>query len=445
MFFFHFTRGHAHLTIQYMTPLLAFNLTSDMFDILVSLVLAISLIFDLSGSGKLKRYFTWMVLFNIAMTICDIPDWLPQGTFDPAFQRMVLLVGTTFYYVFFFLLMGSFFFYECEYVSSAVVIPKRVRRTMSLFTFLCCVLVIATAPFGLSVYITADNHFERGALYPIMFTLYIIQDLLCFYIPLKSYAHMRTKELVFIFVYALIPIVALVFQALFRGYALENIATTMALLLAYINVQTELSFKNQQEQAEKLTHVLVESIEAKDQYTKGHSARVAKYTQEIAYRMGYSTQQLRDIYLIALLHDVGKMGIPDAIINKNGRLTDAEMRVIRKHPLIGATILRQFPNFVDGARYHHERYDGKGYPEGLAGHKIPECARIIAVADSYDAMTSNRSYRAIMPQQDVRREIIRGMGTQFDPRIADIMVDIIDEDKDYQNRQQMDEKSDLYI
>ena len=142
--------------------------------------------------------------------------------------------------------------------------------------------------------------------------------------------------------------------------------------------------------------------------------------------------------MIGLLHDVGKIGVPDAIINKKERLTDEEYDVIKKHPVIGKQILetiKEMPNLSSGARWHHERFDGKGYPDGLAGEDIPEVARIIAVADAYDAMTSKRSYRDTLPQDKVREELINCSGTQFDPRFAQVMVELIDEDKDYQMRE----------
>ena len=126
------------------------------------------------------------------------------------------------------------------------------------------------------------------------------------------------------------------------------------------------------------------------------------------------------------------------IINKTTRLTDDEYAVIKTHPIIGAEILgnmSELPDIVIGAKYHHERYDGMGYPEGLSGENIPLVARIIGVADAYDAMTSNRSYREVLPQQVVRNEIIKGKGTQFDPVFAGIMLNIIDEDKNYDLRE----------
>ena len=162
--------------------------------------------------------------------------------------------------------------------------------------------------------------------------------------------------------------------------------------------------------------------------------RVADYSREIAKRMGKSVQEQDQIYYMGLLHDVGKIGIPDEIINKTDRLTDEEFAIIRRHPLIGADILRnvsEMPALSTGTRGHHERYDGKGYPDRLKGEQIPLEARIIAVADSYDAMTSRRSYRDILPQDVVRSEIEKGKGTQFDPQITDIMLAMIDEDVEY--------------
>ena len=183
-----------------------------------------------------------------------------------------------------------------------------------------------------------------------------------------------------------------------------------------------------------VVQTLAEAIDAKDTYTNGHSDRVAQYSREIAKRYGYSDKEQDDIYMMGLLHDVGKIGVPDAIINKTGRLTDEEFETIKTHPVVGDRILskvKEMPKLSIGARWHHERYDGKGYPDGQKGEEILEEARIIAVADAYDAMTSHRSYRDILPQSVVRSEIEKGKGTQFDPKFADIMLQMIDEDKEY--------------
>ncbi len=179
-----------------------------------------------------------------------------------------------------------------------------------------------------------------------------------------------------------------------------------------------------------IMRTIARTIDAKDKYTNGHSRRVAKYAGELAKRLGKSRQEQKDIYYAALLHDVGKIHIPDAIINKPARLTDEEFSYIKLHPVIGYYILRDIKGnamIPQGAKWHHERFDGNGYPNGLAGENIPEVARIIGVADAYDAMTSNRSYRQVMSQARVREEIEKGRGTQFDPEIADVMLGMIDD------------------
>ena len=159
------------------------------------------------------------------------------------------------------------------------------------------------------------------------------------------------------------------------------------------------------ENEQMLVHIvqtLAGTIDAKDTYTNGHSSRVADYSREIAKRFGYDDSALNDIYMMGLLHDIGKIGIPDAIINKPGKLTDEEFELIKNHPIMSDNILRNIkekPELSMGARWHHERFGGGGYPDGIKGEDIPEQARIIAVADAYDAMTSCRSYRDPMPQE----------------------------------------------
>lgn len=183
---------------------------------------------------------------------------------------------------------------------------------------------------------------------------------------------------------------------------------------------------------------LSEAVDAKDRYTSGHSERVAEYSRMIAERMGKSIEEQEEIYRAGLLHDVGKIRIPVEIINKASKLTDEEYNTIKVHPVTGYHILRGISGngqIAIAAKYHHERYDGRGYPNGLVGEKIPEIARILGVADSYDAMTSNRSYRKALPQEVVRGEIEKGKGTQFDPYIADIMLQMIDEDVNYEMQQ----------
>ncbi|MBO4384451.1 MAG: HD domain-containing protein [Clostridia bacterium] len=227
-----------------------------------------------------------------------------------------------------------------------------------------------------------------------------------------------------------------------RAYApliLTLVFTVIAVLLVLTILLTIIiRFNRRQAQFTALSMHVVEAlaaaIDAKDPYTNGHSGRVAAYSREIGKRFGYSQKKQEEIYMMGLLHDVGKIGIPDAVINKPGKLTDEEFEIIKTHPATGAYILSktsELPRMAVGAHWHHERYDGKGYPDGLSGTDIEEEARIIAVADAYDAMSSCRSYRDMLPQDVVRSEIEKGRSTQFDPAFAEIMLGIIDEDKDY--------------
>ncbi|MDD6039290.1 MAG: response regulator [bacterium] len=183
---------------------------------------------------------------------------------------------------------------------------------------------------------------------------------------------------------------------------------------------------------------LSEAVDVKDRYTNGHSKRVGDYAKMLARALGKSEQEQEDILYAGLLHDVGKIRVPDDIINKSSGLTQQEYDYMKLHPVSGYHILKNIssnPLLAEAARFHHERYDGTGYPSGLAGEDIPEIGRIIAVADSYDAMASNRSYRSCMPQEDIIREMEKAKGTQLDPKIADIFIEMIKSDTEYTMRQ----------
>lgn len=228
---------------------------------------------------------------------------------------------------------------------------------------------------------------------------------------------------------------------------LLRVRHTIDLIRLQTNLSCEVEKKTQEvmalhEKQEKISMQIVTAlsgaIDAKDTYTNGHSTRVAEYSREIARHAGLSEEKQNEIYMMGLLHDVGKIGIPDAIINKPAKLSDEEYAIIKTHPVMGAGILKnitEFPKLATGARWHHERYDGKGYPDGISGEEIPLEARIIAIADAYDAMSSKRSYRGVLPQDIIRAEMEKGKGTQFDPVFAEIMIAMIDEDTDYQMRE----------
>ncbi len=206
----------------------------------------------------------------------------------------------------------------------------------------------------------------------------------------------------------------------------------MALVNYGITTEQIRKYKKRHERDNEIIKESIETftgfIDAKDPYTNGHSKRVAYYTRRLAKEMGFEGEALDRIYYTALLHDCGKIGVPDNILGKPGKLTDEEFEIIKSHTVRGGEILHRFKSLEhveDGARYHHERYDGKGYPEGKAGNDIPLIARIICVADSYDAMNTDRVYRKKLSREQIINEITKNKGLQFDPQIADIMLALL--------------------
>lgn len=179
--------------------------------------------------------------------------------------------------------------------------------------------------------------------------------------------------------------------------------------------------------------VLRKTVEVKDVYTRGHSDRVSEYSLLIGEKLNLPPEQMKTLKIGALFHDIGKIGIPDAILLKTDKLTDDEYSEIKNHPAIGAHILSNasiFADIIPIVKHHHERYDGKGYPSRLAGENIPYLARIVAVADTFDAMTSRRSYRQALDFDYTMNEIERCKGTQFDPAIADVFLEILRTNQD---------------
>ncbi len=319
-------------------------------------------------------------------------------------------------------------------------------------------LIIAT-PFTGVIFSMENGKYVHGPLYVSTYVVlfaFIIELIVIVSINWKKFkTYQKVANIFFLFaelVAALLQmfVVPNTLLTLFGG----SISTLLILFslespyyveLAYLrkNLETEVTNKTielelRRKQLEELTSQTLESlgraIDATDKYTNGHSIRVAIYSRLIGSQLGLSREKLIAISYAALLHDIGKVGIDSAILKKKGKLTPEEFDIIKSHTTIGSKILsgiKIIPEIGFGAHWHHERYDGKGYPDGLKGEDIPLIARIICVADCYDAMSSSRSYRGMLSQDYIRNEFVKGRGTQFDPRIADIMINIIDNDKDY--------------
>ena len=224
--------------------------------------------------------------------------------------------------------------------------------------------------------------------------------------------------------------VALVFLCFLGCFLATNIYDS----IYKTNMEYTQAISSQNEQMHQMTMqtimTIANTIDAKDEYTRGHSRRVAEYAAAIAKELGYDDKQAADIRFIGLLHDIGKIGVPDSVLNKPGRLSDEEYQLMKDHTVIGGEILKDITMIEGldvGAVYHHEHYDGTGYPEGLKEDGIPEVARIIGVADAYDAMSSNRVYRKHLEPEKVLQELKKGDGRQFDPAACDAMIRLIEE------------------
>ena len=317
------------------------------------------------------------------------------------------------------------------------------------------VLVVVSQFTGLYYTFDETNHYQRAAGFYVSYAIPIFVLIIELSVIIQYYRGFTRESRVSILLFVTIPMLAAFAQIFTYGLSLTNMAMISVAVMLYtfgikdsndaIARARKLEIEYLQEEQrnirnlfEQTAQALASAIDAKDKYTHGHSTRVAEYSRKIAELAGKDEKSCDEIYFAALLHDVGKIGISESIINKDGKLTDEEFAEIKKHPVIGHQILSrisQSPYLSIGAHYHHERYDGRGYPRGLKGNDIPEIARIIAVADAYDAMTSKRSYRDPIPQQKVREELVKGSGNQFDPVYAKFMLHLIDLDSEYQMKE----------
>ena len=333
-------------------------------------------------------------------------------------------------------------------------VPRRLK-TAKILSVIGEILIIVSQFTG--TYYTFDemNRYHRASAQIVSYILPFVSLLLQFSVIVQHRKKIANKIFLSVLFFVVLPVIATTLQIFAYGLSLTNMSLVGAAVMLYVFVLVDMN--NTVEKANKMeieflkeeqakmqamfaqtAEALARAIDAKDKYTHGHSARVAEYAKKIAKKAGKSEKEIMEVYFSALLHDVGKIGIPDNIINKEGALTKEEIEAVKMHPVIGNEILqtiKQSPYISIGAHYHHERYDGQGYPDGLKGEKIPEIARIIAVADTYDAMTSKRSYRTPLPQDVVRSEMLRGCGSQFDPKYAKIMIEMIDSDIEYKMRE----------
>ncbi len=359
-------------------------------------------------------------------------------------------------FIVFFLTLGVLIFFNHYLIellkedASFKVIPRRLIY-VDILVLIGMALVIYSQFTGFYYIIDENNYYRRSTgfiicyLFPVIVLLLLLSAIVHYGDKLSRGIRMS------LFLFTAIPLVASIAQIFLYGLSLTNISIVLMGILLYIfaindtnisiqkaHMQEVALFKERQDSMSRLfeqtASSLASAIDEGKTHRKGHSVRVAKYSREIARRAGLNEDECKEVFFAALLHDVGKVYVPDEIIYKNEELTPDEEKILAQHTEEGGKILfgiGEYSYLSDGALYHHERYDGNGYPDNIKGEDIPELARIIAVADAYDAMTSMSDLRDPLPQTRVREEFIKESGIKYDPKFSQAIVDMIDEDTDY--------------
>lgn len=407
-------------------------------------------------SQKRKKVLVMLEISAMFLLIADRRAYIYRGDVSTKGWWMVRISN----FLVFFLTLAVIYFFNMYLIDlfthegKFATVPGRLKAARILVLIGMAIVVISQFT---GFYYTFDeaNHYQRAPGFIVCYTVPLLVLLIEITVIIQYFKRLNRSIAFSLILFIGLSVISSIFQVFLYGISLNNMTIVLGAVLLYIFVLRDLNkeitkarkqeiehYKEEQKKEhmlfEQTAEALASAIDAKDPYTHGHSARVAMYSTQIAREAGKSEDECEKVYFAALLHDVGKIGVPSAVINKPGRLTDEEFAQIKLHPVLGNQILssiQQSPYLSIGAHFHHERYDGRGYPDGLKGDDIPEIARIIAVADSYDAMTSKRSYRDPIPRQTVREELVKGIGTQFDPYYAKIMIHMVDLDLEYSMRE----------
>lgn len=309
-------------------------------------------------------------------------------------------------------------------------------------------LVVLSQFTGMYYYFDENNVYHRGPLFLGCYVIPVLCPLIQYSVVRKYKSAMSRLVYYSIVAYIFVPIIGGIIQIFAYGISLVNMMMVMVSITMYVSVYIDMNktvvrahkieigeLKDGEQRMKRLfdqtTSAFVKAIENKDEYAQGHSKRVADVAKKIAEMSGKDEAKCDEVYYAALLHDIGMVGIPDSIIQKHSELTEEERRVWQKKPIISGEILSditEYPYLKDGGLYCNEKYDGSGYPKGLKGEEIPDVARIIAIADAYVSMTSNKRYREELPYIMIRQEFVEMAGTQFDPEYAKIMIRIMDKE-----------------
>ena len=407
-------------------------------------------------SPKRKAFLVILELSTFFILIFEHQAYMYEGETGSVAHAMVCLGN---FVVFFLNTVLSFVFNL--YVWTVLIedakenAPKRLKAA-ALFAILSAVFLIINLFTGWVYSVDSTNAYHRGPLFLINYLFVFLGPILDMTVVIQ-YRKKISKKLVKSFLlFIIVPIAAGIIQAVKYGVSLINMSLAVVSIFLYTFAYEDINDKISDAKDSEVEHLktnqlkienlfeqtiksFVNAIDARVDYAEGHSVRVADYAYMLAQMNGKNEDECKEVYQAALLHDVGKIGIPDEILKKESDLTSEEKDAMKQEPLIGERILSgisEYPYLSLGAKYHMEKYDGSGYPKGLKGTDIPEAARIIAVAEAYDSMTTRNSYREPLPQSVVREELIKESGFKYDPLYTGIMLQLIDSDVDYQMKEE---------
>ncbi len=412
---------------------ITFELWSAIFCLITAFCVYVTRQYDAAGS----LYLLALLLTNAALNFTEAMAYYYRGNLTVTGYHMVRFSNFSVFLCNYLLLL-FLLFYLCRVIerNGGNESPK-LKNVAVVIIVAGIVLLALSRVFDFYYAFDESNRYYRLDTYWIMLLFTEAPLLILANFIFTNWQSLKNIEKNGFLMFIVLPVVGIVVQLFVYGVSVTTITDTIAIFTVFVSYELEYSdhmIAKERKMLSQTIRAFARTIDMRDRYTGSHSERVAKYSRMLAERMRLSDEKTRRIYQMALLHDVGKIGIDDSILRKASPLSPEEYETIKTHTAKGGEILRnitEMPGLAKVARWHHERYDGKGYPDGLGGVSIPLEVRIIGVADSYDAMTSNRSYRAYLPQDVVRAEIQRNAGTQFDPRVVRCMLEIMDEDTEY--------------
>lgn len=415
------------------------------FDIAALVILILCYIMTLTShivKGKEINSYRALIIvtfFSCALDIVSAECINHYESVDPTLN----LVLATLYFI------GSIAPLACAIYSINAVVKKLSKLVFVINFSIVGVYVICLIINAFTGFLFSFNNagaYVIGPLYILNFAFPILSVIYILVVFGIKHKEIEKRKFHGLLIFVILFVIGCALQAILKTTLLLFFASSIAIGTLFFSLETpnyhELQYlrKNLELEVDKKTselknitgqtiEALALTIDSKDKYTRGHSLRVANYSRKIAEALGLSSMDIETIYNAALLHDIGKIGIPDSILLKPGKLTPEEFEIIKSHTITGHRILSSMDAFKiasDVARHHHEKWNGLGYPDGLSGDDISLVSRIVGMADAFDAMNSNRAYRSRLTKEEIRNEIISNSGTQFDPEIAELFLKLWD-------------------